>query len=50
MTAAILPFRPSQPAASAACRWSEAIESVTATNLRVAFAWQRLWLRLLLGA
>ena len=28
-----------------ACRWSEAIESVLTTNLRVVFAWQRTWLR-----
>lgn len=27
------------------CRWSEAIESVLTTNLRVMFAWQRTWLR-----
>ena len=28
-----------------ACRWSEAIESVMTTNLRVMFAWQRTVLR-----
>ena len=28
-----------------ACRWSEAIESVLTTNLRVVFAWQRTVLR-----
>ena len=28
-----------------ACRWSEAIESVLTTNLRIAFAWQRMVLR-----
>ena len=28
-----------------ACRWSEAIESVLTTNLRVMFAWQRTVLR-----
>ncbi len=28
-----------------ACRWSEAIESVMTTNLRVVFAWQRTVLR-----
>ena len=28
-----------------ACRWSEAIETVWLTNLRIAFAWQRTWLR-----
>ena len=28
-----------------ACRWSEAIESVWMTNLRIVFAWQRTWLR-----
>lgn len=30
---------------SDACRWSEAIESVMTTNLRVVFAWQRTLLR-----
>lgn len=28
-----------------ACRWSEAIETVLTTNLRIAFAWQRMTLR-----
>lgn len=28
-----------------ACRWSSAIETVIATNLRIAFAWQRIILR-----
>ena len=28
-----------------ACRWSEAIETVLTTNLRIAFAWQRTVLR-----
>lgn len=28
-----------------ACRWSEAIETVLTTNLRIAFAWHRTWLR-----
>ena len=28
-----------------ACRWSEAIETVLTTNLRVVFAWQRTVLR-----
>lgn len=44
-TARILPFRAAQPAVSSACRWSSAIESVAATNLRIAFAWQRILLR-----
>lgn len=30
---------------SDACRWSEAIETVLTTNLRMAFAWQRALLR-----
>ena len=28
-----------------ACRWSEAVESVMTTNLRIVFAWQRTVLR-----
>lgn len=27
------------------CRWSEAVETVWLTNLRIAFAWQRTVLR-----
>jgi len=38
-----------RPAAAHACRWSEALESVTASNLRIAFAWQRIVLRALWG-
>lgn len=30
-----------------ACRWSEAVESVWLTNLRLVFAWQRTVLRAL---
>lgn len=33
-----------------ACRWSEAIELITLTNVRIAFAWQRNVWRLLFGA
>lgn len=28
-----------------ACRWSEAVETVMASNLRLMFAWQRVILR-----
>ena len=35
---------------SDACRWSEAIETVWITNLRVVFAWQRMCLRAMIGA
>lgn len=49
MTAQVLPFRPAQPAISDACRWSEAIETVTAANLKIGFAWQRQILRFMLG-
>jgi hypothetical protein len=34
-----------RPAAAQACRWSEAVESITASNLRIACAWQRTLLR-----
>ena len=30
---------------SDACRWSEAVETVLTTNVRMAFAWQRVLLR-----
>lgn len=38
-----------RPVAAEACRWSEAVESITASNLRILFAWQRLALRAWLG-
>ena len=30
-----------------ACDWSAAFESVATTNIKIAFAWQRMWLRAL---
>lgn len=50
MTAQIVPIRATQPAAAVACRWSAAIETVTAGNLKIAFAWQRMATRLMLGS
>lgn len=50
MTAQIIPIHAAKPAAAAACRWSEAIETVTAGNLKIAFAWQRMLTRLALGS
>lgn len=38
-----------RPVAAHACRWTEAIESITASNLRIVFAWQRLAIRAVLG-
>lgn len=38
-----------RPAVSEACRWSEAVESITASNLRIMFAWQRLAIRAIWG-
>lgn len=34
-----------QSPVSAACAWSETLESAVQTNLRRGFAWQRAWLR-----
>jgi hypothetical protein len=42
MHSKIIPLRAQQPAVSHACRWHEAIESVTASNLRLVCAWQRI--------
>lgn len=39
-----------RPFARDACAWSEAIEQVTLTNLRIVFAWQRVLLRAWWGA
>jgi hypothetical protein len=36
------------PAADA-CRWSEAHQTIAESNLRIAFAFQRMWIRLLVG-
>lgn len=38
-----------RPVASQVCRWSEAVESIAASNMRILFAWQRLALRAWLG-
>lgn len=43
--AQVLPFRPQAKPVSDACKWSEAFEQVTQTNLKIGFAWQRMWLR-----
>lgn len=44
MLAKIIQIRPQQPAVSEACRWHEAIESVTKSNIKIVCAWQRmLW-------
>lgn len=40
----------SAPPAHIACRWSDAAESIAASNLRLAFAWQRIILRAWWGA
>lgn len=50
MTAQIIPIHAAQPVAAAVCRWSEAVETVTTSNIKVAFAWQRMWARLMLGS
>lgn len=50
MNAQILPFKPQAKPIADACRWSEAIESVTASNLKIAFAWQRMLWRACWGA
>ena len=41
--AVILQYRPrvAQPAVAESCRWHEALEQITASNLRLACAWQR---------
>lgn len=41
----VLQLRPQRPAVAEACRWHEAAESVTASNLRIMCAWQRMFWR-----
>lgn len=38
-----------RPVVSDACKWHEAIESITRSNIRLAAAWQRVFLRTLFG-
>lgn len=47
----VLQYRPriAAPAVSEACKWHEAIESVTRSNIRILGAWQRLALRAMWG-
>ncbi|KAI5912313.1 hypothetical protein PA01_18970 [Azoarcus sp. PA01] len=49
MLAKVIPF-PVKPAVSQSCRWHEAVESVTSSNLRIACAWQRMLFRFWWGA
>lgn len=48
-TAQILRFRPRHAAGNELCRWHAACEQITASNLRLACAWQRLAIRLMWG-
>lgn len=42
--AEVIPLKPQRPTVSQACRWHEAFESITASNLKIISAWQRmLW-------
>lgn len=49
MTAQLYQFKPQRPVVSEACKWSSAAESVTLTNLRLMFAWQRIIIRAVTG-
>jgi hypothetical protein len=45
-----VPYRAAVPPAADPVRWSEAAESIVASSLRIAFAWQRVILRAWWGA
>lgn len=45
----VITLRPQRPAVSEALRWHEAIELVTASNIRIACAWQRMFWRAMWG-
>lgn len=49
MIAQVIPIKPQSPAVSEACRWHEAIESITASNLRFMCEWQRMLWRVMWG-
>lgn len=44
MLAKVIPF-PIKPAVSESCRWHEAGESITTSNLKIICAWQRILFR-----
>lgn len=51
-TVTALKFKPLTPARQASgelAKWSLAFESIAATNIRFAFAWQRIIMRSVLG-
>lgn len=41
----IIPLPPRRVVGNKLVRWHEAAESITASNLRILSAWQRVWLR-----
>lgn len=49
MLAKVIPL-PVKPAVSESCRWHEAAESITASNLKILCAWQRMLFRFYWGA
>ncbi len=49
MLCKVIPIKPQQPAVSEACRWHEAVESITASNLKIISAWQRMVFRSIWG-
>lgn len=49
MTAKLYKLKPQRPALNRACEWSSAIEHMTATNIRLYYAWQRIILRAISG-
>lgn len=49
MLAKVIPL-PVQPAVFESCRWHEATESITASNLKIMCAWQRMLFRFWWGA
>lgn len=49
MLSNVVQIRPHQPPAREALRWHEAVESVTASNLKIMCAWQRMLWRAMWG-
>lgn len=49
MLAEVIQIKPLKPVVSESCKWHYAIESIAASNLKIACAWQRMLWRAVWG-
>lgn len=49
MLAEVIQIKPLKPVVSESCKWHSAFESIAASNLKIACAWQRMVWRAMWG-